>query len=152
MLCCQYLLNPNCKRCWLALSLSISISLSRNLTLNDLGRCCGIRVTPGSVQHLTILLVRFIARLYIGNWFPLVRVFARNLLLLPINDSTSFKIPPRRWSYDVNRKLPAISCDCFMYGQGILIATFVTGCILLSFRINQNCYGKERNKILNSKT
>lgn len=40
------LLNLNCKRCWLALSnLFISISLCRNLTLNDLGRCCGIRVT-----------------------------------------------------------------------------------------------------------
>lgn len=70
------------------LFLSISLSLTRNLTLNDLGRCCA---SPGSIQHLAILDL-------------VVRFVIRNLLLLPTNDSMTFKISI---AVKCNRKLQA---------------------------------------------
>lgn len=87
------------------LYLCLSLFHSRNLTLNDLGRCCGVNTRQQAVYSIWQLLVRFIARLHrvlISTCSD--RVFARNLLFLPINDSTNFKILPRR---EASRKLPA---------------------------------------------
>lgn len=57
-----YLLNPNCKRCWLALYLSLSISLSKfNI---EWSRQVLRNTRHQAVYSIWQLLVRFIARLH----------------------------------------------------------------------------------------
>lgn len=113
--------------------LSISISLSRNLTLNDLGRCCGIRVTPGSVQHLAILLVRFIARLYMGNLFSICSesCFCQKFVALAYqrfdqfqNSATPMKLREPKASGDPVRLF-------YVWSRNIIFA--ISGYILLLF-------------------